>query len=130
MLKYIKLVDGDEIVGDISDENSDENNILIYNPLQLLMRENDIGKYEILFSKYLLYTPGNNFVLPMKSVMFITNVSSEIYEYYYVALEFVQKNIEPMVRASIMSTTNTMRSLNDGSHESESIGTPMGSSIH
>jgi hypothetical protein len=114
MIQYIKLVDGDELVGDVTE---DKDSFIVFNPLQTFLKELENGRFIFDMTQYLIYTAGDNITIPKRSVLYSGNVSNEILEFYYNALEYVQKNMAPAVKQAILATSASVRSSLDNDHK-------------
>ena len=91
MIQHIRLINGDEIIGDVISVS--EKTITIDNPLHVEERVNDMGYASIVLTKYIPFSQYKVCELQKQHVITTTELDPAIQKYYYLSLK-INKNIE------------------------------------
>ena len=109
MIYLIKLINGDEVIGDIVEEQ--ENTITVSNPLQIetVFNENT-GTDHLMMS---MYMPLGKIQEPLKynkwHILQMVPARDQVIRYYYNSLEYNSK-LSESIENTINHTNNTMES--------------------
>ena len=90
MIQHIRLINGDEIIGDVISVS--EKTITIDNPLHVEERVNDMGYAGIVLTKYIPFSQYKVCELQKQHVITTTELDPAVQKYYYLSLK-INKNM-------------------------------------
>jgi hypothetical protein len=129
MIKHIKLIGGDEIIGDVQSEDN-TSDLIVFNPLQVFFEETERNKFMIYMTEYLLYTTGNNVTIPLRSIVHSGTVTEEVLDYYFVSLEYVRTTINPAIKDTLVKSSIFLTGKMESNGHTESKGIPLSPTRH
>jgi hypothetical protein len=99
----VRLVNGDEIYGDITliERTDNDGGIKLDNPLSLEYKNFDDGSEGKVFVRYNPPTRYNMIIVPAIHVVYMSPVSDLMTEYYLKAITYAEKYIDEQVEKSI-----------------------------
>lgn len=122
-IQHIRLINGEEIIGDIVDYY--DNKILISCPLVVSEKLTPAGKSAVVLTKYIPFSANNICEISNNHVITITDLHEEMIRYYYHSLRFSYVSEENMIKeiqavnimmeASLMDTYSNSIKTSDGS---------------
>jgi hypothetical protein len=106
-VKHIRLINGDEIIGELFKLKKDE--VLIKKPMVVSEREDEATKIStVVLSKYVLFEEEKAISFRRDHIITLTDVLDEIRSYYYNSLEYNKRFVEPLVQAEIVKVNEVM----------------------
>lgn len=101
-VQHIRLINGDEIIGSVLGEGSD--NITVDHPLVVCVETTEGGSY-LALKKYLPYSKENIINLQKGHVIAVADLHSDIIKYYFLSLRYSKLNEDNALK--------TIQALND-----------------
>jgi hypothetical protein len=106
-VKHIRLINGDEIIGELFKLKKDE--VLIKKPMVVSEREDEATKIStVVLSKYVLFEEEKAISFRRDHIITLTDVLDEIRSYYYNSLEYNKRFVEPLVQAEIVKVMSAV----------------------
>lgn len=109
-VKHIRLVNGDELIGELFKLKRDE--VLIKKPMVVSEKEDEKTKVStVVLSKYVLFEEEKAISFRRDHIVTLTDVIDEISSYYYNSLEYNRRFVEPLVHAEITKVNEVMETV-------------------
>lgn len=107
---YIRLINGDQIIGRLHEEQTDT--VLLVSFPMLLENKTIDGSHAINLVKYLPFTNQHQQVIALKKDHIVTmnDTNSEFQKYYHLTLEYQMTYMEPYVQQNIKAINNELES--------------------
>jgi hypothetical protein len=94
-IQHIRLINGEEIIGDILDVYIDK--VLISSPLLVTARTNSSGKEATILTRYLPFTTNDVCEISLNHIITMTDIHEEMKRFYYHSLRVANEYEERMI---------------------------------
>lgn len=97
----LKLVNGDEIIGDMSIGNIESKTIEIMNPLVIETKPNTNGAIAFVLNKYISFSCDNKITININNIIAMSNISEDMEKYWKANVEYIRNVMTPVMESNI-----------------------------
>lgn len=105
MLKVFKLVNGEEIIGQVVSLNHEASDISLLNPMTILGFDDDSG---FRLQNTLILAADNGILLPSYHILTCYNPSDSLANYYFTAVEYSNNYLKTQVNLQIQMSAQRL----------------------